>query len=953
MSTVSLSKIKFNWRGAWSYNNSYALNDAVSYNGGSFVCIADVTPTLSELITQENYNGLFQTEVTADTITRNSAGLRTRVANRLAPMFSGAADDNTTFVVGWNGSAYTFSGVAGTNPTLTLGMGRTYFFDCSSLPNTASFTLRNASNNNTENPIGAQFNNVNVGVDSTSTAVTTGNNAVPFSKVVRYTVPFFPKEQRKTIVYQSADNSAVLGTINLVDPTELTEVNTRYWKRILGEADSASMQHRGDIFARGATGELDIEPGYTNYVLESKSAFPSGTVFQITSPTSAGAGAYTIEVRSPVYNGALQGPLSGNNPTLQLVRGATYYFDVRTVTSDHPFALRTASGSTTDIVGATNNDETAGIHRGSTNTIITYTVPSDAPASLVYQCTNHASMLGTINTTGTTVDLSWREPDGKKHQTVRASNRTPISAINANNRPTLAEQPFGILPMNNRGTPAGFRAAMFTVMPDRRSLKSFGYNAQGTLGYAHFPDSINETTYPGQRYSHAQYCQFYPWFDNDEYISYVRCNNGAAIVVTTKGRVYFAGYNGYGQFGFGHTRNTVVFERNDHFGPGTGRTAKDVQFGTNHGASDGNISAIYVHTQEGELWAAGYNGYGNLGQNDTTNRSFFVQIGLTTFMAGGATVVGYQYSTNTAVSDNNVIVWDSLGRIWGWGSNNSFTLGLGNQSQQNIPQRLVNLESAVTAGSTIVDVMMNYDTSDGRNVTAVLMSDGKVYVTGRSNHGQLGIGGAESQQLTTWQVITMPAGKSFRRLACGGGTANTFYAITTDNMLYAWGYNGQRQIGDATTTNRTTAVECSAMPLGFQGNITDIYVQGNNGSGTVIWVKATIDGRARWASWGYYSGGVTCHSDRYLPDVWDAAVDPREITQVLPNMGQDIVEIAYNWYSTANQAWYFVNSVGEVFFVGYTDTYFRDNTIDTTLYSAGSGYRFQYPRLVTNVQRGY
>jgi hypothetical protein len=78
------------------------------------------------------------------------------------------------------------------------------------------------------------------------------------------------------------------------------------------------------------------------------------------------------------------------NPALTLVRGKTYTFNVSA--TGHPFFVKTAqvtgSGSTWD-EGVTNN----GLETGT----LSFTVPSDAPATLFYQCGVHAAMTGTIH----------------------------------------------------------------------------------------------------------------------------------------------------------------------------------------------------------------------------------------------------------------------------------------------------------------------------------------------------------------------------------------------------------------------------------------------------------------------------------------------------------------------------------------------------------------------------
>ena len=77
------------------------------------------------------------------------------------------------------------------------------------------------------------------------------------------------------------------------------------------------------------------------------------------------------------------------NPTLTLHRGFTYQFNVQA--PFHPFRIsstNTFPGTRFDF-GVTNNDTSEGV--------VTFTVPMDAPPTLYYFCTAHSSMNGIIN----------------------------------------------------------------------------------------------------------------------------------------------------------------------------------------------------------------------------------------------------------------------------------------------------------------------------------------------------------------------------------------------------------------------------------------------------------------------------------------------------------------------------------------------------------------------------
>ena len=74
------------------------------------------------------------------------------------------------------------------------------------------------------------------------------------------------------------------------------------------------------------------------------------------------------------------------NPQLFLQRGQTYVFENSTG-ANHPFAIRYSSGGV-----AYGSTYLSGSQQGTQ----IFNVPFDAPASLNYQCTMHAGMVGTL-----------------------------------------------------------------------------------------------------------------------------------------------------------------------------------------------------------------------------------------------------------------------------------------------------------------------------------------------------------------------------------------------------------------------------------------------------------------------------------------------------------------------------------------------------------------------------
>jgi alpha-tubulin suppressor-like RCC1 family protein len=195
------------------------------------------------------------------------------------------------------------------------------------------------------------------------------------------------------------------------------------------------------------------------------------------------------------------------------------------------------------------------------------------------------------------------------------------------------------------------------------------------------------------------------------------------VILTDQGKVFTAGYNGYGQRGNGGTGNTGAGYAQEVISSG----ATDIYVAT------GNTSYGYtmVKKSDGSVWAAGYSGHGNFGNGGTASvNSTFVQVwnpatqGTTArkvILCGSA-----DYFTTYLLGDNGV--------LYACGRNDYGQLGIGQDGQVNswIACRLN------PGNSTIVDFRVD---GESNVVTPrVLMSDGKVYTCGYNGYWQLGNG---------------------------------------------------------------------------------------------------------------------------------------------------------------------------------------------------------------------
>jgi alpha-tubulin suppressor-like RCC1 family protein len=128
--------------------------------------------------------------------------------------------------------------------------------------------------------------------------------------------------------------------------------------------------------------------------------------------------------------------------------------------------------------------------------------------------------------------------------------------------------------------------------------------------------------------------------------------NYHSLAVRSNGTLWGWGYNGYGQVG----DNTII-NRSSPVQIGTGTTWRQVSCGEGSIFSRfrGHSGAIKT---DNTLWMWGSNDYGQLGQNNTTDRSSPVQVGTGTDWSA---VMCGRNATTFALKTN--------GTLWAWGSN--------------------------------------------------------------------------------------------------------------------------------------------------------------------------------------------------------------------------------------------------------------------------------------------
>jgi len=241
--------------------------------------------------------------------------------------------------------------------------------------------------------------------------------------------------------------------------------------------------------------------------------------------------------------------------------------------------------------------------------------------------------------------------------------------------------------------------------------------------------------------------------------------------LTVDGGVKCWGSNSYGQLGDGTAtnRSTPV----DVSGLTSGVIA--IAAGGDHTCAlmaDGGV----------KCWGANVNG--QLGDGTRMNRNIPVDVsGLSTgvaIAAGGA-------HTCAVTADGGVKCW---------GSNSYGQLGDGTRTWHNTPVDVSGLTSGVVAIAA------------GGAHTCALMADGGVKCWGRNDFGQLG-NGRFGYRLVPADV----SGLTSRMIATAAGGTHTC-AVTVDGGVKCWGSNNYGQLGDGTTLDRNIPVDVSELTSG-------------------------------------------------------------------------------------------------------------------------------------------
>ena len=305
-----------------------------------------------------------------------------------------------------------------------------------------------------------------------------------------------------------------------------------------------------------------------------------------------------------------------------------------------------------------------------------------------------------------------------------------------------------------------------------------------------------------------------------------------------------AGVCGWGQNGVGQIGDASTTNRKTPVAVSiTGTITKVVA---------GKSTTLFLKSN-GQVWGCGYNEVGQLGLGAADNRS---QHNTPVQIMAGTTFTDIAVGCN----QDHCLLLKNDGKVYAFGRNNDGELGTG-------PDGLGQYNSNATFGCPPPSTFCHACTASGaatncewgataNDLTAQPLwsgvcsavwagsyssffkkTDGTIWACGDNTSGQLGNGSTTTPTTGPVSIGTFAA-NTVSKISVGN---NHTLFLKTDGTVWATGSDAYGQLGDGTTTNRSTPIQCSGLPAGtyidiaagaaysiFLRNDGNVYVCGDN-----------------------------------------------------------------------------------------------------------------------------
>ena len=694
MTTVSLGKVAFTWKGSYDASTTYNSQDVVEYNGDSFVCITDNT--------------------TGTTPTSSSSTTSPQTVNL------------TVTVQAYYGSNYFYiDGVK--TPTLQLYEGNTYVFDVSD-SSVANHPFK--------------FSTVSGGTHNSGTEYTTGVTTSGTAGQSGATVTIVVGSDAPILYYFCGNHSGMGGTANT--PTYATTTTTTSAWNLLAQGSLGVGQNSGDLIYFDGTQLQRLPTGNANQVLK----IDGTTQLPVWGDTNYRSGVKAKKLWNAKASSYRRGFVVMEDNTMR-VWGTNSYGtlgDGTTTTRLSPSSP--AFDSSNDFVGI-KTEADGSIRDGvimstyynmgiignnghlymwgqnsygqigdgtSTNKTIPYDATADTNNSINGKEAHQIAQGITAQNYDSTIVLC---TDGTAHGTGyngygQLGNSSQTNATNFGAVNQTALKFWKIFQAGDRyasyiglgavygdsltdGTTVGANTNILTQTPTYFRVYFWGYSGD-------YQNGFNTNT------NYSVPTEITTFYSNNHNVVECVGTRHSWFALTSAGVLFGWGYPYAGHLGNGTTSTTQAVTQID----------TDVAEIVSTRSSNGNSNAWYRKTN-GQVYSSGYNGYGQLGLGDGNNRSTFTQsttapTNITKMVVSG----GANYESVMALTSD--------AELFSVGYNGNGALGIGSTSNQNTWQKVIFQKPVIDLCS------LGYNSSE--NGYAIITDDGGCYTVGAGSGNQ-------------------------------------------------------------------------------------------------------------------------------------------------------------------------------------------------------------------------
>ena len=382
------------------------------------------------------------------------------------------------------------------------------------------------------------------------------------------------------------------------------------------------------------------------------------------------------------------------------------------------------------------------------------------------------------------------------------------------------------------------------IIKENGKVYAAGYNNYGQLG-------IGNTT------NQNKFTEIS--IDTNEKIKYIAPGGNIASVMTSDGKVYGTGYNAYGHFSNGTTKNSNKFIpllNNDNTEVIDALVMPEKMLDSDTAYYP---SVFAIIRKDGTVWSAGDNTYGQLGNGTKISSKYLTQTGkdeVELNVKNEYIKIGDTIDVNVISASNfNVYAKEKVNQSdWTWTSSNEdvatidnngtvtgktlgYTTITGYNSKKGLKAKAkINVYRNTEGAITVPAVGQGYGN------TIILKENGTVWATGRNDYGQLGLGDTSNRNIA--EQVKIDEDTYLENVVKIDVTDDTTIALTKNGEVYTWGRNTNAELGVGDSTYRSYATRVKGVDgNGYLENIIDVANSETN--------SYAIDKQGNLYGWGY------------------------------------------------------------------------------------------------------